>query len=644
MVGAMLDGRPRPRRAALLVLAIVSFLFAPARVALAQPAPPPPPDAAAAGAASAVDEAVKAQAKEAFFRGVEHFQNESWDAALAEFLRSRELYATPVAVKNAAVCLRQLRRYAEALDMYEELLSKFGSQLKPEDKKAAEEALAALQASVGELMITSDPAGCTVIVDGQERGTTPLPEAIRLNAGTHGVRVYKEGYEPLQREVVIAGTQRVGIDAKLKALAQSGKLIVVEASGQKLDVVVDGAVVGQTPRWEGTLAVGTHTVFLRGADDVGTPPSAATVFANQTSNLSLRATKLDAELRVEPVPSNARVDIDGVQVGSGVWEGRLKSGTHKVEVTAEGFLAYRKDVTVSTGKREVLRVALERDLTNPMWKEAFRPHLYADLVGGAAWAPAFGGSADGACAKGECSDRSRPLGLLAGVRGGYQLTSGLGIELFVGYLYMKESMTRELEMETELGDKIEFRSTEYEDTTSIGGPAAALAASYQFFEKTPLVVRAWAGAARVRAIFTNGGTFSGECLEEPDFECDDDAPPRAPVDRGGPLRYEEEIKVAEKTHNIWVPFVGPEVSLGYRFGERVMVALGVPFFVMLAPETKRVKRSGEERTLGLPQPVDPDPDNPPDAPPALGNVQYPIENGFGTFFVIAPNLHARFDF
>src|SRR6185503_148431 len=92
----------------------------------------------------------------------------------------------------------------------------------------------------------------------------------------------------------------------------------------------------------------------------------------------------------------------------------------------------------------------------------------------------------------------------------YQLTSGLGLELLIGYLSMKESMTRELAMQTELKDAIDFRSTDYDDSTRIAGLAAALSASYQFFEKTPLVIRAWLGAARVKSTFSNGGSFSGQ--------------------------------------------------------------------------------------------------------------------------------------
>ncbi|HYQ17557.1 MAG TPA: hypothetical protein VEQ58_17410, partial [Polyangiaceae bacterium] len=104
----------------------------------AQTAPPP--------SASADDaDKRKEEAKLRFQRGLELVQNESWDAALAEFLASRKLFPTRVALKNAALSLRQLKRYVEALAMYTELLASFGSSLSPEEHKTVDDAIAQLK-------------------------------------------------------------------------------------------------------------------------------------------------------------------------------------------------------------------------------------------------------------------------------------------------------------------------------------------------------------------------------------------------------------------------------------------------------------------------------------------------------------------
>jgi hypothetical protein len=560
------------------------------------------PAAAQPKAAAASDDAVegrKREAKERFLRGVELTQRESWDAALAEFLASRELYPTKVAIKNAAVALRQLGRHAQALEMYQELLEQFSSSIDANEKKEMEDSVAQLRDNVGEIDVESNQRGSTIVIDGQQRGTTPLSAPILVNAGTHSVRVSKEGFEAFEAQVLVAGKQKKVIQAKLDPLAATGTLIVREASGKSLEVLVDGALVGKTP-WQGRLAVGAHSVLLRGEDDTGTPPSAADVRENQASTLTLRAIKLDAEIRIEPTPSNATVFVDGVQVGNGVWEGRLRSGAHKVELIAQGFLPQRRDVSIKTGQREVLSISLERDLSDPMWRGGFVPHLYAELVGGALWSPSLRGGADAACDREECSERGRPFGFVVGARGGYALTSALGVEVFLGYLKIKESMTR-----TVVG---QFEGTpttaqDYEDSTSMAGPMAAVSASYRFFEKTPLTLRVWGGVARVNATFSNQGTFESES-----------------------------VSVPEKAANVWVPLFGPEVRIGYQISEQLGVDFGVAFLLMLAPSEERQGRNSLSDSGGRRAIV------------GAGVLELPTEHGFGTFFAIAPTLAGRFDF
>jgi hypothetical protein len=572
------------------------------------PSPPPP----------AEDEALaraKKQAEERFVRGLQLARTQAWDEALAEFLASRELFPTRVAAKNAAMSLERLRRYAEAIEMTQELLDRFGDSLSPDDRMTALDDLERLRQNTATLVIRSNEQGATVVVDSRERGVTPLPAPVVVDPGTHVVRVFKEGFVGHDTQVVLAGKQAKEIVVELAALERSGKLRVQEASGKPLDVVIDGVVVGKTP-WTGLLSVGTHTVFLRGSDDVGTPPSSATVFANQLSTLTLGAARMDARLRVEPTPSSARVHIDGVPVGLGVWEGRLKSGTHKVEVAEEGFIAYRADTAIKSGGVEVLRVRLERDLSNPMWRGAvFQPHVYAELFAGAAFSPSFGGSADAACSNGDCSDRSRPLGFTGGARGGYQLTSGLGLEVFFAYLRMRESVTREQTAAGELGMKL--ASDDYLDETLLAGPAFGVSASYRFLEQTPVLLRVWAGVMRANASFENGGTFSGSTATR-DFDVS--------------------LTVPERSAQLWVPLVGPEARVGYRLSDSLTIDVGV---ALLAAFPKSVTREGRttvsrgDRAVVLPDLSGGE---------RLGVARLPAETGFGTFFTVLPTLGGRFDF
>jgi len=535
-----------------------------------------------------------------------------------------------VAVENAAICLRRLNRNAESLAMYQELRRDFGPKLSPKDRAAIEQVMSKLHARVGQIIVTSNQPQSSIVVDGEQRALTPLAGAIVVDAGTHTVRVSKDGFETFQTQVSIAGAQTATVSAELKALAETGILVVREDQGRTLNVAIDGADVGTTPVWSGRVAVGTRTVLLRGPHDWGTAPVTTTVRPNQTTTLTLHAVVLDSEVRIEPTPPNGVVYIDGVEVGSGVWQGRLSSGRHRIEVAATGFVPYRQTATVERGKRTLLTIALQRDLSNPMWRVGFSPHIYLEAVAGMALSTSFAGGADAACGRGECDDRSRPLGFLAGARAGYQLTPGLGVELGLGYLTLKESMTRRVTASVE---SRAFTSADYQDETRISGAFASGSASYRFFQRTPLTVRTWVGVARVKSTFANQGTYTGQV-----------ANPNDPTDVA---TVSQAVSVPEQSPSIWLPFFGPEVRFGVRLGERVTLDAGVGLFLFLAPDTPRSGRNGLSTSAGegarkvALHEVQGGFADGSDVRP--GVLSLPHENGFGTFIAVVPSLAGRFD-
>jgi hypothetical protein len=596
----------------------------------AQPAPIPAATAPAPSPAPVPDEAArKAEAKERFLRGLELANRDVWDAALVEFEASIELYPTRVALRNAAVSRRNIGRYAEALETYLELGQKFGADLPADEKKKIDDAIAELRAYVGEISVSCDQPGAVVVIDGRQYGTTPLAGPLTVSSGTHLLRVSKEGYEPSETQVAVAGKQQKGVSVKLRVLQKSGTLSLTEAGGKSLEVVLDGAVVGKTP-WRGVLPVGKHSVLLRGQGDEGSPPGSVVVREGETVSLSLFATQLDAELRVEPLPVSAAVDVDGQNVGAGVWQGKLASGPHRVEVYAEGHLPFQKEVTLTSHGRETVKAKLERDLSSPLWHAGFRPHLYAELALGLAFGLSFGGDADGSCGKSvslpdgtsgdACNDRSPPLGIIAALRGGYRFTAGLGVEVTLGYVRMSERLTR---LAALAGDEAVFASSDYEDETKLGAPFGGVGVSYQFFEKTPLLVRLTGGVARAQVDTSVTATLKGD-VPDPD-------------DPASTLAVSEKVNVPEDSQSLWLPFVAPEVRFGYRVSSLLTLDFGIAAMLLFGPDSPREggtfgDRKARQVALTPTSGVNP------------GVVSFPHENALGTFVALAPSLGARLDF
>ena len=579
-------------------------------------------------------------------RGIQLAKDSNWDAALAEFNASIEALPNRNAMANAAICLRQLKRYSEAYAMYADLLQRFGATISPDEKAAADSALGELRSDIGEIDVDSTPTGATVVIDGQPHGATPLPSAVVVNAGTHSVRVSKDGFNMFESQVLVAGKQRRAVSATLKPLSRSGTLLVQEQDGRALSVLIDGAAVGKTP-WQGALGLGQHSVALRGEGDLGTAPSSATVRESQTTTLVLHAEPLDAELRIEPLPSNANVFIDGVSIGNGVWQGRVKSSAHTIEIAADGHVPYRKVIVTARGQQRVLRVSLERDLSNPMWHAGFASHPYLELVGGLAVTPSLGGAAQKACNStvtsptgpvGGCASSSAPPGFLVGARGGFEFAKGLGVELFAGYFSLSASEKRRVVAsgEQQVGT---LYSDNLADTTSVNAPTAAVSASYRLLDKTPITLRLWAGATRATIRTTNAGDFVGTYTS---------AASGMTAAASGPIAAH--VSVPEVTQNIWIPIVGPEARFGYRFSKRFSADLGVAVLWAFPGSNPRTGNNSlgngangaGHRSAVLPTVTLNDAAN---TTKSGGLITLPLkEDAVGTFFTIAPTLAARLDF
>jgi hypothetical protein len=377
-----------------------------------------------------------------------------------------------------------------------------------------------------------------------------------VGAGAHLVRVFKEGFEPFESRVDVAGGQQVRIVVKLRGLTESGRLKVTERGGRQVEVLVDNAVVGQTP-WEGTLAVGNHTVALRGRGRTGSQPASARVKPRELSTLTLIAEELDASLRVQPTPAGASVAIDGVPVGNGVWVGWLKAGAHHIEATADGFYPLSRDVKLERGGRANLNVQLERDPNSAQWRKP--SHWIFDVSAGFTFMPALANSVS-RC-PGSCSS-SLTMGGLGFINLGYQLGSGVGFGIGGGYLIATQSVK---------GANANGELVPYHDTDGLPPPqngtsddavrlSAGLAGAQLFYhvgEKVPLLLRLGAGVMVGRVRDSRTGHFTAS---------DGTADPLFPV-----TDMETAVSV----------YLDPEVRVGIHLGQHVDLSLGAQALLLV---------------------------------------------------------------
>ncbi|MEZ4299849.1 MAG: PEGA domain-containing protein [Polyangiaceae bacterium] len=488
-----------------------------------------------------------------FHAGLALSDEGNWDGALAEFLRSREIFPGHGNTVNAAKCLRRLKRYDEALEMFETYLAL--PDLKASEKEPAEKEAATLLNLIGTIEVKDAEPGATILIDSRSRGTAPATKPFRVNVGTHVVRVYKDGFEAFETRVEVAGRQPKTVLARLAPLSQAGRLKVIEHAGRSLDVVLDNVVVGKTP-WEGPLAAGDHVVFLRDGE-TGTQPAAASVRINQMTSLTLQAEPLTAALRVEPTPAGAAVALDGVSLGNGLWEGRLRAGAHKIEVRSEGFVPQVRDLSLVPDKRELLVVTLDRDPTSSIWRDT-RGRFFAELNADFALAPVLGGDLADGC-KSPCAS-SLGLGFLALGRGGYRFSSGFMLSVDAGYLLIRQSLDSRATVVRPQG--LPANPGVADDALTLQGALVGASAGIRLGSSFPLTFRLGAGVLLGSLTDRRTGDFTTVARPEK---------PETP--------YSVDVR---ESLSVTTLSLSPEARIGMRLGERFELSLGAQALVLIA--------------------------------------------------------------
>lgn len=217
-----------------VVVAIMSLLLSASRSAAQHST-----DGTAEPAAQNATELARAH----FDRGVAHYSDGDYDAALAEFQRSYELSPTYKLLFNLAQVQMERRDYAAAASLYTDYLRSGGTAISSERLQAVEQDLAYLNERIATLDVDVDVRDAQIYVNALLVGTSPLPDAVRVNVGGAVVRVEKAGYAPFEQRLSVAGTERRRVRVALKLLPAPAPLPAVKPSLQVVNVP------NMTPGW-----------------------------------------------------------------------------------------------------------------------------------------------------------------------------------------------------------------------------------------------------------------------------------------------------------------------------------------------------------------------------------------------------------
>ena len=204
--------------------------------------------------------------------------------------------------------------------------------------------------------ILSQPPGATVIVDGQDRGVTPIM-LFDLTPGRHHIKYRLAGYQERDRFV---DTREAPSIEKNEVLQETKGLLLVRSDPPGAAIVVDGESRGQTPRLITDLAAkDEHLVKLR-------KPG----YLEQTLKLKFNGREpkvVDEKLVLDSgvvdvisEPSGAEVTINGISRGktpltvSGIPKGRAT-----IKFVQEGFDDEIRELAMRAGDRQTLSVVMQ---------------------------------------------------------------------------------------------------------------------------------------------------------------------------------------------------------------------------------------------------------------------------------------------
>jgi hypothetical protein len=216
----------------------------------------------------------------------------------------------------------------------------------------------AVAEATGTLVVSTNPAGIPVVVDGLPRGMTPM--TLQLSPGPHELKLEGDG-EPRIIPLTIGAGSTVSHAIEMpKAGPTTGQLTIrTEPAGAR--ITVDGTPSGTTPVTLEGLAPGPHKVAL--ANDAASITQEVTIQAGMTASLVVPLTAPAAPAPTSgwvsvTAPSEVQVYEDARLLGTSQTDRiTIAAGSHTLLFVNEG-LQYRttKTVTVASGKVSFVRL------------------------------------------------------------------------------------------------------------------------------------------------------------------------------------------------------------------------------------------------------------------------------------------------
>lgn len=281
--------------------------------------------------------------------------------ALAEYFTSNRLAPNRNVVFNIARTYEAMRRFEEAYRYYAEYIS---LETDSSEKAIAEQKLGAIAPEVALVKIDSTPLGATVYLDRKNLGTRgQTPIVLAATEGKHTIILEHPGYEPATVEVEMTRGGSVTVSPSLALIVGTVQVASTPSAAVYVDRaqgIQSAAAATETPATL-SLTPGRHTLeferagFRNGRTDV-------VVTANAETKVEVKLEAHAADSGTVVVAANvqgALVVVGGAERGFTPAVLTLPTGVHALEVRADGYTSWNKQVRVEKDGRAFFQIDLE---------------------------------------------------------------------------------------------------------------------------------------------------------------------------------------------------------------------------------------------------------------------------------------------
>lgn len=215
---------------------------------------------------------------------------------------------------------------------------------------------AAMNPVKGLLLLTSEPAGCDISLDGLSLGKTPRLITSLDAKNVYRILLQKPGYQSRTVEVKFSG--RTPLVRHEELILDSG-VIEVTSDPEGAEVTVNGQPRGTTPVTVRDVPKGRTTVTLKkhGFDE---ETREITMVAGDSQTLFVKMNGLPGTMSLSSVPDGARFYVNDQPHGKGpISLTNLKPGEYTIRVEKDGFATATKTVSLENGGAIVEEFRLE---------------------------------------------------------------------------------------------------------------------------------------------------------------------------------------------------------------------------------------------------------------------------------------------